>query len=56
VEPVFYLGVARLITGDVVAATRALEAARRIGSDELNGDITTYLAAAQQAAVCNARL
>lgn len=53
VEPVFYLGVARLIGGDVEAATGALESAKKIGSDELDGDIATYLSLARQAAGCS---
>jgi hypothetical protein len=53
VEPVFYLGVARLIGGHVEAAARALESAKGIGSEELGDDIATYLSAARQAAACN---
>jgi RNA polymerase sigma-70 factor, ECF subfamily len=53
VEPVFYLGVARLIAGHAEAAARALESAKRIGSGELDDDITAYLSKARQAAACN---
>jgi hypothetical protein len=53
VEPVFYLGVALLMGGDATAAAKALESAKRIGSEELAADIATYLSRAQQAAACN---
>jgi hypothetical protein len=54
VEPVFYLGVARLMGGDAEAATEALESAKKIGSEELDEDIARYLSMAQRASTCNA--
>ena len=56
VEPVFYLGVARLIAGDTRGAAEALESAKKIGSEELDNDIARYLSMARQGAGCTERI
>ncbi len=48
VEPVFYLGVARLFQNDAAGAVDALEKARKIGGEALNEEIAWYLAAAYE--------
>jgi len=48
VEPVFYFGVSKLLSGDAGGAVPPLEAARAIGGGALNDDIRWYLAAAYE--------
>jgi hypothetical protein len=48
VEPVFYLGVSRLLQNDLAGAATALEKARKIGGEALNDDIAWYLAVAYE--------
>lgn len=48
VEPPFYEGVARLLAGDSNGALPSLEAARSIGGEALDDDISWYLAAAHE--------
>ena len=48
VEPVFYLGVSRLLLGDTRNALTALKEARKIGGEALDDDIAWYLSVAHE--------